>query len=36
MFLNFAVAGVVNRLTGPPPQEVQDLVDDIRLPRVQH
>ena len=36
MFLNFAVALVVNRLTGPPPQEVQDLVDEIRLPRVQH
>jgi cation/acetate symporter len=30
--LNFAVAGVVARLTAPPPGAVQDLVDDIRLP----
>jgi cation/acetate symporter len=32
MVLNFAVALLVNRLTGPPPREVQDLVDEIRLP----
>ena len=30
--LNFAVAGVVARMTAPPPAAVQDLVDDIRLP----
>lgn len=30
--LNFAVAGLVARMTAPPPQAVQDLVDDIRLP----
>lgn len=30
--LNFAVAGLVARLTAPPPAAVQDLIDDIRLP----
>ncbi|REJ73384.1 MAG: cation acetate symporter [Acidobacteria bacterium] len=33
MLLNFAVALVVSRFTEPPPQEVQDLVEEIRLPR---
>lgn len=33
MLLNFAVAIVVSRLTAPPPQHVQDLVDSIRIPR---
>jgi cation/acetate symporter len=33
MLLNFAVAIVVSRLTAPPPQHVQDLVDSIRVPR---
>jgi len=32
MLLNFAVTLVVSRFTPPPPQEVQDLVDEIRLP----
>jgi cation/acetate symporter len=32
MVLNFAVALTVSRLTPAPPQEVRDLVDDIRLP----
>lgn len=30
--LNFAVAGLVMRMTAAPPDTVQDLVDDIRLP----
>ncbi len=32
MLLNFAVAFVVSRLGEPPPQEVQQLVEDIRVP----
>jgi len=32
MLLHFVVAYVVSRLTAPPPQEIQDLVEDIRLP----
>jgi cation/acetate symporter len=32
MLINFAVAGVVSRFTPPPPQEVQDLVEHIRVP----
>ncbi len=32
MLLNFAVALSVSRLTPPPPQEVQDMVDSIRIP----
>ena len=32
MLLNFAVAFVVSRFTPPPPQEVQDLVEHIRVP----
>jgi cation/acetate symporter len=31
--LNFAVAIVVSRLTQEPPQEIQDLVESIRIPR---
>lgn len=30
--LNFTVAALVARVTAPPPTEVQDLIDDIRLP----
>jgi cation/acetate symporter len=30
--VNFAVAGVVSRMSAPPPAAVQDLVDNIRLP----
>ena len=33
MLLNFAVAFVVSRVTAAPPQEIQDLVDEIRVPR---
>lgn len=32
MLLHFVVALVVSRLTAPPPQEIQDLVENIRLP----
>ena len=32
MLLNFAVAFIVSRFTPPPPQEVQDLVEHIRIP----
>jgi len=32
MLLNFVVAFVVGRFTPPPPQEVQDLVEHIRVP----
>ncbi|MGB5697404.1 MAG: sodium:solute symporter family protein [Polyangiales bacterium] len=32
MLLNFAVAFVVGRFTPPPPQEVQDMVEHIRVP----
>ena len=33
MLLNFAVTIVISRMTPPPPQHVQDLVDEIRVPR---
>ena len=33
MILNFLVCGVVSHLTPPPPQEVQDMVEEIRIPR---
>lgn len=32
MFVNFIVSFTVSRMTPPPPQEVQDIVEDIRLP----
>jgi len=32
MVLNFAVCLIVSRLTPPPPQDIQDMVDSIRLP----
>ena len=35
MLLNFAVSIVVCRLTPPPPAEIQDLVDNIRVPGKQ-
>ncbi|MEM9724908.1 MAG: sodium:solute symporter family protein, partial [Pseudomonadota bacterium] len=31
--LNFVVANVVSRMTAEPPQEIQDLVDSVRVPR---
>ncbi|MDN3668877.1 sodium:solute symporter family protein [Echinicola jeungdonensis] len=33
MILNFLVCFIVSKMTPPPPQEVQDLVEDIRVPR---
>lgn len=33
MILNFVVALVVSRLTPPPPEHIQHLVEDIRVPR---
>jgi cation/acetate symporter len=33
MALNLIVAFTVSRLTAPPPQDVQDIVEDIRVPR---
>ncbi|GAB3338671.1 sodium:solute symporter family protein [Marilutibacter aestuarii] len=33
MLLNFVIAFGVSRMTPPPPQHVQDMVDDIRVPR---
>ena len=33
MLLNFAVAITVARFTPPPPIEIQELIDDIRIPR---
>ena len=32
MLLNFLVAIVVSRITPSPPKEVQDIVEDIRIP----
>ncbi len=33
MLLNFAVAWVVSKVTAPPPEHIQHLVEDIRIPR---
>ena len=33
MILNFVIAFVVSRLTPAPPQEVQDMVESIRIPK---
>ena len=33
MGFNFMVANLVSRMTAPPPDEVQDMVEDIRIPR---
>lgn len=35
MLLNFAVALIVSRLTAPPPDHIQHLVENIRVPRAQ-
>jgi len=32
MLMNIAAALVVSMMTAPPPTDVQDLVDDIRIP----
>ncbi|QDU73507.1 Cation/acetate symporter ActP [Bremerella volcania] len=34
--LNFIVAVVISRMTSPPPEEVQDLVESVRVPRGSH
>lgn len=39
MILNFVISLTVSRLTPPPPQHVQDMVDDIRVPtgyKIEH
>ena len=33
MFINLIISLVVSRMTPPPPKEVQELVEDIRIPR---
>lgn len=33
MLINFAVAIVISRVTPPPPAEIQDLIEEIRVPR---
>jgi cation/acetate symporter len=33
MFINFLVAWIVSSMTPPPPQEVQDMVENIRYPK---
>jgi len=36
MLINFAVTLTISRLTPPPPQHVQDLVESVRVPRGSH
>ena len=33
MFLNFLISYMVSRVTTPPPQDIKDMVDDIRIPK---
>jgi cation/acetate symporter len=33
MFINFIVAFVVSSITPPPPKEVQQMIDEIRIPK---
>ena len=33
MILNFVVSFAVSRVTAPPPEHIQELVEDIRVPR---
>ncbi len=33
MLINFAIALIVSRVTAPPPKEIQELVENIRIPR---
>jgi cation/acetate symporter len=33
MFINFAIALIVSRVTEEPPRQVQALVEEIRVPR---
>ena len=32
MLVNFGVAAIISRLTSPPPLEIQEMVDNIRVP----
>jgi cation/acetate symporter len=34
MFVNFGVALIVSRLTPPPPEHIQHMIEDIRIPRI--
>ncbi len=36
MLLNFVITLVISHLTAPPPQDVQDLVEQVRIPRGSH
>ena len=33
MFFNFLISYAVSRVTAEPPREIQDMVDEIRIPR---
>ena len=33
MLFNFIVSGLVSRITAPPPNEIQNMVEDIRIPQ---
>ncbi len=33
MVFNFLISFIVSRVTAPPPQEIKDMVDDIRIPK---
>jgi cation/acetate symporter len=33
MILNFVVSFIISKFTPPPPQHIQDLVEEIRIPR---
>jgi cation/acetate symporter len=33
MFINFIVAFLVSSITKPPPEKIQQMVDDIRIPK---
>ena len=33
MVFNFLISFLISRVTAPPPQEIKDMVDDIRIPR---
>ena len=34
MVFNFLISFLISRVTAPPPQEIKDMVDDIRIPKV--
>lgn len=36
LILNFVLALVISRMTSPPPDDVQDLVESVRIPRGSH